>query len=322
MKNALEPLRFVRGAVSTKDLVPEMKHFVIEDGAVRAFNGVLAISCPLDLDMTCAPKAVTLVHAIENCKEETFLGLTQANRLRIQSGPFKAFIDCVELDGLPHQKPEGERYSIDGKTLLEGINVCLPFVGNDASRPWTNGLLIRDGSFFATNNVCLVEYWLGGETVPLTLNIPSAALKELQRVKEPPVSIRATDHSVTFEYSDGRWIRSQLYSTEWPDIRQILEQPHNATPVPELLPEAVNAVKQFVEKDGRVYFREGSICTSQEEGLGASFAVPNLHPKGIYHVKMIELLLSAATRVDFTRYPEHLIFYGDRLRGAIIGQRL
>lgn len=322
MQSAAEPLRFVRGAVSTKDLVPEMKHFVIEDGAVRAFNGVLAISSPIDLDVSCAPQAVPLVRAIENCQDETFLGMTEANRLRIHSGPFKAFIDCVEMDGLPHQKPEGEQHSIDGQALLDGIAACMPFIGNDASRPWTNGLLIRGGSFFATNNVCLVEFWLGGDVLPRELNVPHAALRELQRVKEPPVSARVCEHSITFEYSDGRWIRSQLYSTEWPNIAAILDQPHKAEPVPEAFPSAVEAVKQFTEKDGRVYFRDGAICTNPVEGLGASFAVDGLHPEGIYHVKMLELVARAAKSIDFTRYPEHLLFFGDRLRGAIIGQRL
>lgn len=322
MKDVSESLRFVRGAVSTKDLVPEMKHFVIEDGTVRAFNGVLALCSPVDLDIAAAPRAVPMVQAITNCSDEVFLSLTKASRLRIQSGKFLVYIECVELENLPHQKPEGTVHEIDGAALLEGIRVCMPFVGNDASRPWTNGILLRDQSMFATNNVCLVEYWLGFQP-PRTINIPLAALKEIQRVKEPPSTIQICDHSATFHYSDGRWIRTQLLATEWPDLRPILEKPHEATPVPDGLFPALEAVKPFVEKDGRVYFKDGGrISTSYEDGLGASYEVPGLHPDGIYHVKMLELLDGAATKVDFTRYPEHLIFYGDRLRGAIIGQRL
>ena len=321
MKDVLECLRFVRGAVSTKDLVPEMKHMVIEEGTVRTFNGTLSLCSPIDMDITAAPVAVPMVQAIRNCADEVFLSLTKSNRLRVQSGKFLAYIDCVEMEGLPHQKPEGEIHEVDGAALLEGIKACTPFIGNDASRPWTNGILLRDQSMFATNNVCLVEYWLGYHP-PHTVNIPAPALKEVQRVKEPPTYLQVSDHSITFHYPDGRWIRSQLLATEWPDLRPILEQPHKAVEVPEELFPALAAIKPFVEKDGRIYFKDGGrVSTSPEDGLGASYEVPGLHPEGIYHVKMLELLDGVATKIDFARYPDHLIFYGHRLRGAIIGQR-
>jgi len=298
-----------------------MKHIVVEDGTVRAFNGVLALCSQIDLGIRVAPRAVPMVHAIQNCEDEVFIGMTPANRLSVKSGKFKAFIDCVELEGLPHQKPEGEIYEIDGSAFLEGMKACKPFVGNDASRPWTNGILFRDQSMFATNNVCLVEYWTGFQP-PATINIPLAAINEIQRVKSPPTHIQIASTSATFHFNDGRWIRTQLLETEWPDLRPILEQPHEAVDVPEELFPALEAVKPFVEKDGRVYFKEGGwVTTSPDDGLGASYEVPGLHPEGIYHVKMLELLNGAATKVDFARYPEHLIFYGERLRGAIIGQR-
>ena len=317
----LSELKFVQGAVSTKDFVPEMKHFTIKDGRVTGFNGVLALSSPIELDVSCAPKAVPLVKAIGLCQDVVSLGLTEANRLRVKSGPFKVFVDCVELEGLPEQQPSGEIIEFDGEQMLNAIKKLTPFIGSDASRPWTNGILLRGQSAFATNNVCLVEYWIG-TALPFTVNVPIQAIKEMSRISEPPVNAQLSEHSITFHYADGRWLRTQLYDTNWPDVAKILDQNRTPTPAPEGLFEALHLLKPFLEMDGTIYFRGGSVYTTKDDNLGGSCEVEGLHPEGVYVHKMLSLLEGVAESVDFTAYPEPLLFYGDRLRGVILGRRL
>lgn len=318
----LDVLKFVRGAVSTKDLVPEMKHFVIQQGHVRGFNGVLALSSPIDFNFDCAPKAVPMVQAIGNCEDVVALGMTDANRLRITSGPFKAFIDCVDLEGLPHQQPEGQEIQFDGEQMLAAIDKLLPFVGTDASRPWTNGILLRGQSAFATNNVCLVEYWIGSQ-LPFTVNIPMQAIKEMARIGQPPTHAQICAHSMTFHYADGRWLRTQLYSTEWPDVVEMLNTRQWAdlpTVAAEMF-EGLTKLKPFLDRNSRVLFRGGSMYTEDDDSLGASYAVDGLPDTGIYSLKMLSLLEAAATHADFSQYPQPVPFVGHRLRGIILGQR-
>lgn len=315
----LDTLRFVRGAVSSKDLVPEMKHFAIENGTVRAFNGNIALSSPIDFDVDCMPKALPFISAIGHCEDVVSLGMTEAGRLRIQSGKFKAFIECINGES-PHMKPQGQFIELDGAALVKGIKKLSPFVGNDASRRWVNGILFRGQSAFATNNVCLAEYWLGVE-MPFVVNIPMAAIKELIRVKQAPSHAQLNENTITFHYPDGRWIFSTLYETEWPDLSKILDQPSQQEAVPAGLFEGLDIVKPFVEKSGLVYFIDGEIRTHQEDGMGASYKVDGLHGSGIFHINMISLLKDEATSIDFKLYPKPLLFYGDRLRGAIVGYR-
>lgn len=316
----LETFKFVQGAVSTKNFIPEMKHFVVRDGRVTGFNGVLALSSPVDFDLACAPKAVPLVKAIGSCTEVVSIGLTPANRLRVQSGKFRAYIECAELEGMPQHEPQGEVIEFDGEAMLAAIAALSPFVGNDASRPWTNGILLRGQSAFATNNVCLVEYWLGVQ-LPFTVNIPMAAIREMTRIGQPPVHAQVSPHSITFHYEDGRWLRTQLYSTDWPDLGKILDQANNAAPVPEGLFEALDMVKPFLDADGAVHFAGGCVRTSTEEELGGVCEVPGLPDTGIYRHAMLKLLDGVAQQIDFAAYPAPLIFYGDRLRGAITGMK-
>jgi DNA polymerase III sliding clamp (beta) subunit (PCNA family) len=315
----LQALKFVQGGVSTKDLVPEMKHFAIEAGEVRSFNGIIALACPIDIDLECKPRAAEMVAAIQRCEDATSLAITKGGRLRVLSGRFRAFVPCIETE-VPHLKPEGTRVPFNGEALLAAVRTISRFVGDDASRPWTNGILLRGQSAFATNNVCLVEYWIGSE-IPNTVNIPMVAIKEIARIGIAPIEAQLDENSITLHYSDGRWLRTQLYSTEWPDIRPILDAPANYREVPEGLFECLDKLAPFTSKSGVVRFDGGEVCTSDGTEEGAAYQIDGLPSKGRYHIKMLSLLKGVATAVDFSLYPKPVLFQGEGVRGAILGLR-
>lgn len=318
----LKELKFVQGAVSRKDFLPAMTHFVIEAGTVRAYNGIIALCSPLPFDIDCKPKAADLVQAISKCTETVTLAMTPAGRLSIKSGAFKAFIECVQEDTL-HVLPEGERVDFDGAAMLEAFKVLVEFIGDDASRPWCNGVLLRGQSAYATNNVVLVEYWTGAP-MPIVVNIPSAAIREMLRIDEPPTHAQVTPTSMTFHYSDGRWVRTQLLGIEWPGLDPILNSPHpNILPIDADIFVGLEMLKPFVDKYGRVYINNSVMSTTPEAAEGAHYELedPSFALEGIYNIEMLLLLKGVATDVDFTTYPRPCMFFGNRLRGAIIGMR-
>lgn len=313
----LKELKFVQGAVAKKDFLPAMTHFRIEDGHVRAYNGALALSSPLPFDINCNPKADQLVRAISNCDETVTLSMTAGNRLKVQSGAFKAFVDCVDGE-TPHVMPEGDVIELDGEQFLAAVKTLYPFIGEDASRPWTNGILFKEMSAYATNNVCVVEYWIG-TPVPFVVNIPRAALKEVLRIDEAPTHAQIDHNSMTFHYTDGRWIRTQLLETTWPDLTKILDVPSNPEPIDERIFEGIDTLRNMADKVGRLYIKDGCLRTSLDEHTGGSYELPGLNFEGCYQVSMISLLKGVVTRADFKRYPEPCMFFGDRVRGAIVG---
>jgi hypothetical protein len=129
------------------------------------------------------------------------------------------------------------------------------------------------------------------------------------------------EHSVTFHYDGGRWLRTQLLSNDWPDLGRVLDRPSNPQPVNPQVFEALATIKPFADKLERVLFRDGSMCTHEAEGEGATFAVDGLDVPGVYNIGMLELLQDSAQTVDFATYPGPCMFFGDRLRGAIVGMR-
>jgi hypothetical protein len=323
----LEELRFVQGAVGKKDLLPAMTHFRIENGTVRSYNGTMAISSPIALDINCCPRATALVKAISSCQEATSITVTAGGKLSVRSGKFRALVDTIQGE-TPHVEPEGEPFDFDGEALMEALRVVEPFIGTDASRPFTNGVLLDAGSAFATNNVCLVQYWIGA-AFPLRVNVPRAMVREMLRVGEAPVRGQLEPSSITFHYTDGRWIRSQLLSTEWPldIVGNLLDQPSNPRPLPEDFFAGLNVVKGSADGASRVYLVDGALRTSVcrdddgEYSEGASYEI-DLPGEGLYNIHMLSLLEGVVERADMTRYPDPALFFGGKLRGAIVGMRM
>ena len=315
----LAELKFVAGSISKKDFVPALKHFVIEGGTVRGYNGTLALCTPIPFDLACKPRGEPLVRAIANCNETVQLSLTKAGRLSIKSGKFKAFIDCIEGE-TPHVNPDGADVVINGHAILQALKTIAPFIGDDASRPWSNGVLLKGESAFATNNVTLVEFWTGS-AVPAPINIPRSAVKEMLRINEAPLRAQMNENSVTFHYPGDRWIRTQLLTTEWPDLAKVLDRASVAQPLDIRLFEAIETIKPFVDKMGRILFRDGGIRTHAEDGEGGDFDIEGFNHEGVYQMDILNLLKDSAKTIDWSTYPSPCMFFGERLRGAIIGMR-
>jgi DNA polymerase III sliding clamp (beta) subunit (PCNA family) len=320
----LRELKFVQGAISRKELVPAMTHFAIEKGFVRAYNGSLGLCAPIAFDIDCKPKAGPLVQAIAQSSDTIQLSMTSTGRLRVSSGEFKAYVDCVPLDELtPHVQPEGEHVEFNGDAMLQALKAVEPFIGTDASRPWSTGVLMRGESVYATNNVTGVEYWTGAR-LPIEINVPRSAVMEMLRINEAPTHAQVTETSITFHYSDQRWVRTQLLDVKWPADMASLFKGDNAAPIDPRLFEALEKLAPFTDKSGRVYMDEGILRTvsSNDVDEGARFELPSFQHTGIYNVEMLLMLKDRATHADFSLYPKPCIFYGDRLRGAIIGIRM
>lgn len=313
----LDELKFVAGAVSKKELVPYMTHFAIKNETVRSYNGLIALCSPIAFDIDCKPKADLLIKAIGNCEGTITLSMTEAGRLKVQSGKFKAFIDCLSEE-TPNIEPEGELLDIDGDLLIKALGKLYKFIGEDASRPWANGVLLANGSAYATNNVCVIEHWLGFKA-KVPINIPKAAIREMIRIKQIPEKIQVAERSITLHYPNKQWIKSQLFEIKWPDISRILNVENTPKPIDNSIFDGLEVLKPFTDKLGSIYFTDGLISTSTDMTTGSSYEVPSLTVDALYNIEMLSLLKDTAITIDWSKSPA--LFFGDGLRGAIIGMR-
>ena len=322
----LDALRFVASAVAKKDFVPELTHFKIKGGRITGYNGVVALSSDIDVDLDVQPNAVQLINAIRACEDVISLHITPAGRLAVRSGGFRAFVQCLEQDGSAFfVDPEGDTIAL-GDGFLDAIKAVSPVMGIDASRPWSLGIRICGQSVMATNNVMIAEYWHDTH-LPVDVVIPSAAVNELLRVDEAPTRAQMNHNSITFWWSDKRWMRTQLLEgSAWPSthVEKILNQEHREpTSVYPFFFENIRKLKPFLGERQTVYLTSTGASTSLADGDGAKVEMElPIEGTSAYHYQQLILLEEVAQSIDWQGYPGPCMFLGKRLRGAIIGQRL
>ena len=315
----LKALTFIKGAVASKGFAPELTHFQIKDGFIKGFNGDLALVSPIDLDIEAMPSAKTFVKAIMACKAETAMSITPAGRLSIKSGKFKAFINCIADGNYPEVTPGANKIKLTG-TLVEVLKLVKPFMAEDASKPWARGVLIDGYTATATNNVVIIQKWMPIK-FPQRINIPAGAVKELVRIKEEPTHMSITDRSITFFYDDGRWLQSSLITVDWPDINPVLDAESDQKPMPAGVFESLEDLKPFLDEVGRVIFDNDCMSTSAEATEGASYEIDDCPEYCCLNHKHLMKLDGVIATIDLSTYPKPCLFYGDNLRGAIIGVR-
>lgn len=318
----LNDLKFVAGAVAKKDFVPELLFFRIKNKSIYAFNGTVAISTPTDLEVTAIPKAALFLKAIEKVPDgaQVLLNLTKAGRVSVKAGKLTVYVECLEDDtAFPEVEPEGAVTLLPGG-LLPIFSKLKPFMGVDASRPWSRGILLRGQSAFATNNIVLIQHWLPS-AFPVELTVPADAVNEMVRIGVEPVSVQATERSVTFHYPNGAWLRTAHATDPWPDLSRVLDNPSEARPFVDGFFKGVDDLAAFKGKEDRLYLRGGTLATSMHEGAGATVDLDDFGGIGCHFLSQTAKLDGIATSIDFTLYPGPCLFFGNMLRGAIIGLR-
>lgn len=327
----LDALKFVKGCVSRKDIVPVLTHFSIHEGLLKGHNGIVTLCAPIPLLIDCQPKAVPFTKAIEICEglEATpTLSLTAAGRLTVVAGKFKVHIECSP-DDYPDIHPEGQRIELE-KGVFDAFKTLAPLIAEDASRPWARGILLRNGSAYATNNVVIGQYWTAIQ-LPFDMNVPDECVKEVLRVKKDPVAISANERSITFHYDDGRWIKSQLLTTAWPNVSPVLDRPCEPAPIPSDFFDILGRLAPYCDPVRKVHIRGNTLATHVQEGIGASMVVDDevwSVERGTYNLDLLRGLDGLVATIDFSLYPAPALFFGpitdagyNVFRGAIVGMK-
>lgn len=314
----LDPLRFVQGAIQKNGVTPELEHYVIRNGRVTGFNGYMGLSAPIPLDIDAVPKAVLFYRALAACGDAVAIQKTPSGKLHIQSGGFSVYVPCIEHE-VYEPEPTGERYPAPAG-LAKTFARMLPFIGEDASRPWAMGLSISGGCYTATNNVILLQVWDGHQLPPV--NCPRFAVAEVARLREDPVEVCVSGSSIAFLYEGGRWLRSQLIAQDWPveKMQTILDRPAAPQELPEGFFSAVERLAPFVG-DGPaspVFFTVHGLATGAPGSeSGATVDLAGVPTSGAFRLKALQLLTTEVDRIDFGVSPA--LFYGENSRGALIG---
>lgn len=319
-----DDLQIVLGAVATKELVPLLTHIHNYSehgrGRMQGTNGRVTIDSSSSVDMYFTVPAEKYYRAIVACDDEAKLKITDNKKLSVSKGKTRILLPLASDEEFPLESPtQGKAKKLGG--VLSMLNTIRPFIGDDATRPWSCGVLFHDGFAYATNNVVLVKIpftgWKG------TLTIPVFAVDELIRLDDEPFKMTADDNSVTFFYKDGVWLKSVLFSEAWPDLSTMITKckANKNTKIPELLIEAVQTILPFCPepKFPKIKFTGDSVST--EDGDMSAQVGGFKMDECSFRAEPLLQVLGVAEYMDFSTYPQPCPFVGDGIEGVIVGLR-
>lgn len=320
--NTLDAIKFVRGAVAKNDMSPVLTHFLINEGRIQAFNGSVALGCPIDVDLNCSPKADQFNRAMGSCDETTAIHLANNGKLVIRSGAFKTQVDCVDATTYPAIDPRGgKRIEVTGN-LVPALSTLAPFVADDNRNAWACGILFDAQSAFSTNNQVVVQYWLGF-TFPARVNIPLAAVREIIRINETPSYIEQHENRLVFFYPGERWLSCQLLTAQWPNIVATIEARFSTADLVGTDVSFFKALKKiapFCGEQARVYFGPFGMATGLDLENETVVGFPGLS-NGIYNINHLQKLEGISDAAAWSQWPQPVSFYNQSCRGIMLGYR-
>jgi hypothetical protein len=318
----LSALEFV-SCVTEKLGAPYETHVGLRNNWAIAFNGIVAAGSPIAEDLQCYPHNFMLVEALSKCDENFTLTMLDNSRLSIKSGKFKAVVPCLDPELMQNAFPDPQIAPITNafKAAVEAVGVL---ASENAQHVLTASVLMNGPSVISTNRVMIMEAWHGLD-LPPGVPLPKQFVAALAKQKKNLVGFGFSNNSATFHFEDGCWLKTQLYSDEWPDVSSILNREANLWSIDAGFYKALDAIASFSE-DGNVYSDLNLLMSHADSAIGATHECAGI-PKGfVYPIKQLKIIQPHVEKVDWMAGGIHdssycLVFQGGNMRGVISGRQ-
>ena len=100
----------------------------------------------------------------------------------------------------------------------------------------------------------------------------------------------------------------------------MLDVDSNQANLPEEFFEVIDKLIPFADDLNRVFFFGDCIGTSKDkEHMGTLQYMANVPDTGCFNIKQMFLLRNIVKTIDLSAYPKPCLFYGDSVRGVIVG---
>jgi hypothetical protein len=316
--NLLEAIRFCGMASSDKGPINET-HLYLGGHWAAASNGALTIATKIQEDIFACPNTKLMTEALIKCREN--FAITQLEKqLSIKAGKFSAKIPCIDPTLLTIPSPDAPTIDIDDKLKI-AIDIVGVLANENAQEIIPASLLFNGRSVVASDRTVIFECWHGID-LPTGLTLPKSVVQPLAKAGKKLTKLGGSQSSLTFYYEDESWIKTQLFSQQWPNITGLLDRSSNPMPFPRDFWDGLAAVAPF-SPDGLCHFGAGMMRSHELTNAGASYEVEGL-PKGpVFSIRQLNLIKPYAKTIDFFAdgpASKLTVFFGDNIRGAIAGR--
>jgi hypothetical protein len=293
----------------------------MEMGSAVTFNLTVGLGSPIDVDLAACPHIDLLRTAIQRCGQTFAITQLAVNKLLVRANDFHAYIPCVVPGNLVWPSPDAMIAPLNDD-FLEALNKVAPMADTKAETVLECAIQLYDGSVLATNRSVVIEAWHGNPT-PEGLLLPKVAAVLLRRAKKHLQGFGFSPTTMTFHFTDGCWLRSQLYQDRLPNIKRHIEgasQDHLHDIPYDFFP-AVDKVAPF-SASGNVWVEQNLVSShpfdAKEEGSGLALEFSGEgHAYRVYGASDLHLIRKIATKWDEHARDDGTLFFGEKVRGMI-----
>lgn len=314
-----EALIAVKEAVSSKELVAYLTHYYIHESTVTATDGRM---------VACGPFPDPREYLVPADDFERVLRIVgPKGKVSIKEGAIwmsskkrRAKIRTLDPKDFAHLKPDGDQVTCP-KDLVTALRRVRPFVSDDATKAWAMAVSLKDNAVYATNNVLLATSPLKAKISDMM--IPVWAVDYLLDRDVHPSKISLTESQAAFYYADGSWMRTVLVAGAAPEnlfaLAAGVDVKAGGVKITDDWREAFEAVAELSEDEVRIY--PDKLTGGRAHAEIEIETVSGITDEASFNPKYMATVLERATAWDLTNYPDPAHWWGDNIRGLMVGRR-
>jgi len=287
LKTAID---FVKHGVLSRQFEESLTELHFTSRGVQSYNGVVCIHYPFAFpDMTFSVSSIKLIKAIEACNFAPMMRLSEKNII-IKGNNFRSILEQNPSPS-PIKKAKGEIYKLPSN-FIEKLALIYPLISDDASRQWSQTVLIKKGYLYVTNNVVAARVKINLPNCILPIELISVLLK---LKKHHPTSIILANKAERIHYKGGAWVQCSRSTVTWPKTINTFfaKKPKKIPTIPLGFKDAVNTIAPFMDDDDVLSIEKGVMSSGNTKIKGMK--VPDCHVS----CQNLKRVLEIFTKIDF-----------------------
>lgn len=337
-------VKWITDAIASQDLgLVGLSSYLIRNGNIHAHDGRMTVGTPFPFE---GPEVLVPAEQFEkvlvNKPEGDFSWEFEADRLVLKRGRFKGRIKTLPLENwvMPTDLPGGLTPIPDG--LVACLELLLPFISENATKPWATCVGIVGDYMYASNNIAVARVpfpsdagWIDQDfdpTAPVAEQpegylLPKWVVEFICKRADGLVAWQCDTMRVTFLWEDGSWMRSSLIMDRYPPVQAILEKYFQGEIDVEITDDWRKTIRRLakIADDPVLRLRvdecagtTGEVLSIEDDG-GAP--VPEGRTETIWDLRYLEPVISIATHWNPRTYPNPAPWKGEFIEGIIAGRR-
>lgn len=310
-----ESLDFVAMAHNSKGL-PHEFHVRIHDNFIYSTDGILTVGHPVSIGANFNPKLEDLRKVLAKFPRDFSITIDQDNSTFFVYGDFRAVLPCLVDHAFPPLVPDQFVWGPLNSVILEGFKQLDPMVVPKGEYVAESCIRLKTNVMEAVSKRAVQQYWHGW-TLPYEASVPKQAVRAVLKCGKDLASLGYGEDTITFFFTDGAWIKTQVYKEPYPEIDSVFNQATSPETIPVNFFKALDTIKDWLI-DNTVFVRNGLVSSWPNDEEGTNMRVQGLHVDIDLILDYISLHMADSDLYNtFFMNPEGCFFFGEKVRLAI-----